>query len=160
MRPLLNGGTLIWNDGSSSKGGFSSFSRSFVALVAEVEVNESAAEVGRISTVDHADIRGSARPPSWSSFVGSCLALGSRILRRIAYPRVLLRRPARPLTRSLRLVLRRAMRLVPSHVELLAEHPMEGFHQKVSRIKSRSATLLSFDTRGEAGGAGTWSHGF
>jgi hypothetical protein len=25
MRPLLNGGTLIWNDGSSSKGGFSSF---------------------------------------------------------------------------------------------------------------------------------------
>jgi len=26
MRPLLNGGTLIWNDGSSSKGGFSSFS--------------------------------------------------------------------------------------------------------------------------------------
>jgi hypothetical protein len=24
MRPQLNGGTLIWNDGSSSKGGFSS----------------------------------------------------------------------------------------------------------------------------------------
>src|SRR6185436_14426776 len=41
-------------------------------------------------------------PPSWPSFVGSCLALGSRILRRITYSRVLLRRPARPLTRSLR----------------------------------------------------------
>ena len=60
MRPQLNGGTLIWNDGSSSKGGFSSFSRSFVALVVEVEVNESAGEVGGLSTVDHADIRGSA----------------------------------------------------------------------------------------------------
>jgi hypothetical protein len=41
-------------------------------------------------------------PPSWSSFVGSCLALGSRVLRRTTYSRVLLRRPARPLTRSLR----------------------------------------------------------
>jgi hypothetical protein len=48
MRPLLNGGTLIWNDGSSSRGGFSSLSRSFVALVSKSEVNESAGEVGRI----------------------------------------------------------------------------------------------------------------
>jgi hypothetical protein len=54
----------------------------------------------------------------------------------------------------------RAVLVQPTHVELFAEHPVEGFHQKVSRIKSRSATLLSFDTRGEAGGAGTWSHGF
>src|SRR5687768_6819027 len=60
MRPQLKGGTLIWNDGSSSKGGFSSFSRSFVALVSKSEVNESAGEVGGLSTVDHADIRGSA----------------------------------------------------------------------------------------------------
>ena len=35
MRPQLNSGTLIWNDGSSSKVGFSSLSRSFVALVLE-----------------------------------------------------------------------------------------------------------------------------
>src|SRR6187402_1178491 len=42
------------------KGGFSSFSRSFVALVSNSGVNESAAEVGGLSTVDHADIRGSA----------------------------------------------------------------------------------------------------
>ena len=60
MRPLLNGGMLIWNDGSSSKGGFSSFSGSFVALIVEIEVSESAGEVGGLSTVDHADIRGSA----------------------------------------------------------------------------------------------------
>jgi hypothetical protein len=37
MRPLLNGGTLIWNDGSSSKGGFSSFARSFVALLLKLK---------------------------------------------------------------------------------------------------------------------------
>ena len=33
---------------------------SFVALVWKSEVNESAGEVGGLSTVDHADIRGSA----------------------------------------------------------------------------------------------------
>ena len=37
MRPLFNGGTLIWNDGSSSKGEFSSFSRSFVALLLKLK---------------------------------------------------------------------------------------------------------------------------
>ena len=60
MRPLLNGGTLIWNDGSSSKGGFSSFSDLSLLSFLEIEVNESAGEVGGFSTVDHADIRGSA----------------------------------------------------------------------------------------------------
>jgi hypothetical protein len=48
MRPLLNGGTLIWNDGSSSKGGFSSFCDLSLLSFLEVEVNESAGEVGRI----------------------------------------------------------------------------------------------------------------
>jgi hypothetical protein len=48
MRPQLNGGTLIWNDGSSSKGGFSSFSDLSLLSFLEVEVNESAGEVGRI----------------------------------------------------------------------------------------------------------------
>ena len=61
VRPQLNGGTLIWNDGSSSKGGFSSLSDFSLLSFLAVEVNESAGEVGGLSTVDHADIRGSAR---------------------------------------------------------------------------------------------------
>ena len=47
------------------KGWVQLISRSFVALVSEIEVNESAAEVGGLSTVDHADIRGSA----WAAFM-------------------------------------------------------------------------------------------
>ena len=47
-----------------------------------------------------------------------------------------------------------------TYVELLLEHAVDGLHQKLSRLKSRSATLLSF--RGPEGteGRGTWGKGF
>ena len=47
-----------------------------------------------------------------------------------------------------------------THVELLLQHPSEGLHQKLSRLKSRSATLLSFRTHETFGGKGTWGNGF
>lgn len=59
-RPQLNAGTLIWNDLSSSRGGLRSVLEIDRLLSLLVEVNESAGEVGGLSTVDHADIRGSA----------------------------------------------------------------------------------------------------
>ena len=62
-RSQLNAGTLIWNDLSSSNRGFSSHSDHLLALVflllgsGSERVN---GRGGRVSTVDHADIRGSA----------------------------------------------------------------------------------------------------
>jgi len=66
MRPLLNGGTLIWNDGSSSNGGFSSFSDLLLLSFVKVEVNESADEVGGFRRLITLIFEDRPEPPSWS----------------------------------------------------------------------------------------------
>jgi hypothetical protein len=43
---------------------------------------------------------------------------------------------------------------------LLLACPAGDLHQRVGRLKSRSATLLSFDRTAGAGGKGTWGRGF
>jgi hypothetical protein len=119
---------LIWNDPSSSRGGFSSFSDFLLlcALSEDPEVNESADEVGGFSTVDHADIRGSAfaafmvtirRELPRTSIVGRDHITDSRILHRW---------PARPLTRSL-------------PVEFLLADSV-GFHAALALSSSRSVS--------------------
>lgn len=43
---------------------------------------------------------------------------------------------------------------------LLLACPAGDLHQRVGRLKSRSATLLSFDPTAGTGGKGTWGKGF
>jgi len=45
-------------------------------------------------------------------------------------------------------------------VQLLVEIDPIEFDQKISRLKSRLATLLSFYTGGQKGGKNTWSKGY
>jgi hypothetical protein len=54
----------------------------------------------------------------------------------------------------------RSVLVEATYVELLLEHEVEGLLQKLSRLKSRSATLLSFRGPHGTGGRGTWSKGF
>lgn len=48
----------------------------------------------------------------------------------------------------------------PCSVQLVLECPDMVLHQRVGRLKSRTATLLSFDPQLGVGGKGTWSRGF
>ena len=48
----------------------------------------------------------------------------------------------------------------PNHVQLLGRCLQQQLNQTVGRLKSRTATLLSFETKGTVGGAGTWTQGF
>lgn len=45
-------------------------------------------------------------------------------------------------------------------VHVLVESTEEGLSQRIGRLKSRTATLLSFDAAAGVGGKGTWSRGF
>ena len=45
-------------------------------------------------------------------------------------------------------------------VHLVLACPVEKLHQRIGRLKSRSATLLSFEPDAGVGGKGTWGKGF
>ena len=47
-----------------------------------------------------------------------------------------------------------------NHVQLVGSCPEASLHQVVGRLKSRTATLLSFHREVAVGGAGTWARGF
>ena len=48
----------------------------------------------------------------------------------------------------------------PYSVQLVLSCPDDALHQRVGRLKSRSATLLGFEPELAVGGKGTWSRGF
>lgn len=54
----------------------------------------------------------------------------------------------------------RALSVQPHAVQIVLACPDPLLQQRVGRLKSRSATLLSFDPGAGAGGKGTWSRGF
>ena len=54
----------------------------------------------------------------------------------------------------------RATTTAPDHVQLVGSCPAASLHQVVGRLKSRTATLLSFREELGVGGAGTWGRGF
>lgn len=54
----------------------------------------------------------------------------------------------------------RALAVQPRSVQILLACPSEVMHQRIGRLKSRSATLLSFDPATDIVGEGTWGKGF
>jgi hypothetical protein len=54
----------------------------------------------------------------------------------------------------------RALAVQPRSVQIVMGCPVDALHQRVGRLKSRSATLLSFDPATGIAGEGTWSKGF
>lgn len=54
----------------------------------------------------------------------------------------------------------KALTVTPCSVHLLIACSESTMHQRVGRLKSRSATLLSFRKQLGIGGAGTWGKGF
>jgi hypothetical protein len=54
----------------------------------------------------------------------------------------------------------RALAVHAQSVQIVLACPDELLHQRVGRLKSRTATVLSFDPAAGAGGKGTWSRGF
>jgi hypothetical protein len=77
----LNAGTLIWNDPASSNHVIGSRSDHLSLWFSSEasEVHESADEVGGFRRLIMLIFEDRLAPPSWSRFVGSCLALGSRV---------------------------------------------------------------------------------
>jgi len=54
----------------------------------------------------------------------------------------------------------RALGVQERSVHLVLACPVEKLHQRIGRLKSRSATLLSFEPDARVGGKGTWGKGF
>jgi hypothetical protein len=54
----------------------------------------------------------------------------------------------------------RALAVRPRSVQILLACPGDALQQRVGRLKSRSATLLSFDPATGIAGKGTWGKGF
>jgi hypothetical protein len=54
----------------------------------------------------------------------------------------------------------RSLAVGPTSVQLLLSCPPASLHQRVGRLKSRSATQLKFRQELGVGGAGTWGKGF
>jgi hypothetical protein len=54
----------------------------------------------------------------------------------------------------------RALAVDSQAVQIVLGCPGELLSQRVGRLKSRTATILSFDPASGVGGKGTWSHGF
>lgn len=54
----------------------------------------------------------------------------------------------------------RALAVQPQAVQIVLACPAEELQQRIGRLKSRSATLLSFDPSTGIAGEGTWSKGF
>lgn len=54
----------------------------------------------------------------------------------------------------------RALAIQPASVQIVLACPSELLHQRVGRLKSRSATELSYAPGAGIGGAGTWGRGF
>lgn len=54
----------------------------------------------------------------------------------------------------------RALAVQPRSVQVVLACPIGVLQQRVGRLKSRTATLLSFEPGSGVGGKGTWSRGF
>ncbi len=53
-----------------------------------------------------------------------------------------------------------AMSVSETTVQIVTKSPEDSLNQRIGRLKSRLATLLSFHPKNQSGGKNTWSKGF